>query len=354
VSQHDKLNCVTVLKSKNFVLKASPGVEGWLFDNDVTIGFSTYQTGKLFFVGLDPEKKSLSVFERNFSRCMGLCVNREGSLFVSTLYQLWRLNNIVDLGESFNGREKVYVPQVAFTTGAVSAHDIGSQNGQPIFVNTLFNCLATVSETHSFKMAWKPEFISEIVPEDRCHLNGLGMRSGKPYVVSAVSRSNHKNRWRQERQRGGVVIDVASNEVLAEGLSMPHSPRYHNNKIWLLNSGTGELGYLEKGNFIPITFCPGFLRGLSFVGDYAIVGLSLPRTSSTFQDLVLDSRLSSVGGGQCGVQIIDIRSGKTVHSLLIDGVVKELYDVITIPGSICPLLVGFETDEIERMINIQR
>ena len=39
-----------------------------------------------------------------------------------------------------------------------------------------------------------------------------------------------------------IVIDVDSSEIVCEGLSMPHSPRWYAGKLWLLNSGTGEFG----------------------------------------------------------------------------------------------------------------
>ncbi|AGF79756.1 TIGR03032 family protein [Desulfocapsa sulfexigens DSM 10523] len=344
-----------VIQSKHFVLKASFGIENWLRSHDVSLAFSTYQSGKLLFVGLDSKQQSLSVYERNFARCMGLCLNEEKNrLLTTTLYQIWQLNNVTSPGENYKGHDKVYVPQLAFTTGKVSGHDIAWYNNRPLFVNTLFNCLATTSNTHSFIPLWKPEFISELVPEDRCHLNGLAMRDGKPYVVTSISRSNSRGGWRKKenRQNGGVVIDVASNEIVAQGLSMPHSPRFYKGKIWLLNSGKGEFGYLNKSEFIQVAKCPGYLRGLTFVDNYAIVGLSRPRGSTAFQDLVLDDLLPSLGGECCGLQVIDTQSGEIVHSLIIEGVVKELYDVITIPGSICPLLVGFESDEIERMITI--
>jgi len=110
------------------------------------------------------------------------------------------------------------------------------------------------------------------------------MRDSKPAFVTAVSKSDTIDGWRDRRADGGVVIDVENNRVICEGLSMPHSPRWHDGKLWVLNAGTGELGYVEMpkgkakmGKFKPIAFCPGFLRGLSFHDGFAFVGLSRPR-----------------------------------------------------------------------------
>ena len=151
-------------------------------------------------------------------------------------------------------------------------------------------------------------------------------------------------------------MDVASNLIIAGGLSMPHSPRWHQGKLWLLNSGTGEFGHIEldTGRFVPLTFCAGYMRGLYFHGDFAIVGLSRPRHNKTFSGLALDDMLKSrKAEARCGLQIIELRTGDAVHWLRIEGVVDELYDVITLPGVQCPMALGFKSDEIRRMISIE-
>ena len=139
-----------------------------------------------------------------------------------------------------------YVPRETFVTGELDAHDVGLlADGRIVFVNTLYNCLATPSERHSFTPIWKPPFISKIVKEDRCHLNGLAMEDGVPRYVTAVSKSDTIDGWRDRRIDGGIVIDVQSGEIVIGGLSMPHSPRLYRGKLWVLNSGTGELGWVE-------------------------------------------------------------------------------------------------------------
>src|SRR3954466_1251607 len=171
------------------------------------------------------------------------------------------------------------------------------KDGRVVFVNTLYNCLAPPSERHSFAPLWKPPFISAIVKEDRCHLNGLAMAEGVPRYVTAVSRSDTIDGWRDRRASGGVVVDVQTGEIVIGGLSMPHSPRIYRDRLWLLNSGTGELGWIEPGEseatgkFHVVAFCPGFLRGLAFHGKYAFVGLSKPRYQR-FEGLALDRKLA--------------------------------------------------------------
>ena len=118
---------------------------------------------------------------------------------------------------------------------------------------------------------------------------------------------------------------------IVTGLSMPHSPRVYRDQLWLLDSGTGHFGRVNRatGKFEPLTFCPGYLRGLSFVGDYAVVGLSQCRENRTFQGLALDDNLKSHDAEtHCGLCVIDLRTGDLVHWLWLQGIVHELYDVI--------------------------
>ncbi|PSJ16716.1 TIGR03032 family protein [Nitrosomonas supralitoralis] len=327
----------------------------WLAEQKLSIALTTYQVGKLYFIGLKPDN-GLSVFERSFNRCMGLCATPNG-LYMSSLYQVWRFENVFEVGQQQDGFDRLYVPQMGYTTGDLDIHDMAvDSEGRLVFVNTLFGCLATLSETHSFKPLWQPHFISKLAAEDRCHLNGLAMKDGQPAYVTAVSQSDVVDGWREHRNHGGIVIDVERNEIVCSGLSMPHSPRWHNGKLWLLNSGTGNFGYvdLESGRFESLCFCPGYMRGLSFHGNFALVGLSKPRENKTFSGLGLDDNLKSRNAeARCGVQVIDLRSGDVVHWLRMEGVVEELYDVVALPQVRRPMALGFKTDEIRRVLSIE-
>ncbi|WP_445633201.1 TIGR03032 family protein [Nostoc sp. DSM 114161] len=342
-------------------IEASRQFTAWLYEQNLSLSFTTYQAGKLFFIGLQPNGR-LSVFERTFERCMGLYAN-DTSLYMSSLYQLWRFENIIQPGQNHQDYDAVYLPQMSYVTGDLDIHDVALsqieekvQNPQKlVFVNTLFSCLATVSETHSFVPLWQPSFISKLAAEDRCHLNGLAMQAGKPKYVTAVSQSDVSEGWREHRRNGGCVIDVESNEIILRDLSMPHSPRWYQNKLWLLNSGTGEFGFadIERGVFEPVTFCPGYLRGCTFYGNFAVVGISQPRHNKTFSGLLLDEKLQQKNvEPRCGLLVIDLRSGDLVHSLRLQGVVSELYDVVALPGVRRPMAIGFRSDEIRRMVTV--
>jgi uncharacterized protein (TIGR03032 family) len=297
----------------------------------------------------------LSLFERTFSRCMGLCADAE-ALWLTTLFQVWRLENALPRGQEQAGYDRLYVPRVAYTTGDLDAHDLAvTRTGQVVFVNTLFSCLATLSERASFVPLWRPPFVSRLAAEDRCHLNGLALADGAPAYVTLVGRSDVADGWREHRRHGGCVYDVRTNEPVCEGLSMPHSPRVHAGRIWLLEAGSGHLGFVEpgRGHFEKVAFLPGYARGLCIIGDYAVVGLSKLRRSRTFADLELGEQLSRRGAEpRCGLMIIDLRSGDAVHWLRLDGIVEELYDVAALPGVRQPMALGLQTDEIQRTITI--
>ena len=227
--------------------------------------------------------------------------------------------------------------------------------GRLVFVNTLFTCLATTDDTYNFVPLWQPPFVSKLAAEDRCHLNGLALRDGQPRYVTAVSESDVADGWRDHRNEGGIVMDVRSNEVVARGLSMPHSPRWYRDRLWLLDSGTGYFGFvdLDSGEFERVAFCPGYLRGLCFAGNYAIAGLSLPRHNRSFQGLALQDHLEEKNAEpRCGICVIDLNTGDVVHHLRVEGVVVELYDVVALPHAKRPMMLGFRNEEIHRLLSI--
>jgi uncharacterized protein (TIGR03032 family) len=336
---------VTFSCSRHFV--------SWLHDRNVTLAVSTYQTNRLFLLGLKPDGK-LAAFERLFERAMGVCPTSTG-FYLATRYQIWRFENCLAEGQLHNGHDAVFVPRTAHTTGDLDAHDLAvDRGGRLLFVNTLYSCLATVSGQHSFEPIWKPPFVSRLAPEDRCHLNGLALRDGEPRYLTAISRSDVPAGWRKRRGDGGCALDMMSDAPIATSLSMPHSPRFWQDRLWLLNSGTGEFGFvdLDNGSFQAICFCPGYLRGLAFTGGYAIVGLSRPRENRLFTDLALDSNLARRDAQSiCGLMVINIQNGNIEHWCEFEGVVTELYDVQVLPGFRRSMLLGFRTDEIRRLIS---
>jgi len=345
-----------------FTLTTSRQFPSWLAETGASLALTTYQSGKVILVGSNKATKRLSVFERTLERPMGLAFDGKQRLAIATIVQITVFADAARTGDggrtaTAEGYDAVFVPQFASYTADIDAHDLAfAANGELIFANTLFSCLAATSLTHSFKPLWRPPFISRLAPEDRCHLNGLAMRDGLPAYVTCVSETDIADGWRDNRAGGGVVVDVASNEIVCRGFAMPHSPRLHDGKLWVLNSGAGEIGTVDlaKGRFEPVAFCPGYLRGLSFIGPYALVGLSEPRENRTFAGLPLQDRLVAENvAPRCGVYVVDTRTGNVVHWLRIEGVVNELYDVLALPGIARPSMIGFRSQEIRRVVSVE-
>lgn len=326
----------------------------WLQQNNASILASTYQSGLLFFIGVRDDG-TLSCVNRPVARCMGLAA-AANTFWAGTLFQVWRFENSLAAGQTHDGFDGYFIPRVAWTTGDIDIHDLAiDAAGRPLFVSTAYSCVATVDERYSFRPVWKPSFISRLVPEDRCHLNGLAMVDGTATYATCVSRSDVANGWRDFRDNGGLLLHIPSNEIVASGLSMPHSPRWYRGRLWLHNSGTGEFGWvdLDNGCFVPVAFCPGYLRGLSFINDYAVVGLSLGREGSP-GTLPLHATLQSRGAApRCALQVIEINKGEIQHEFRIlgDGV-REFYDTAVLPGVRVPGTVSFMGEDLLKHITI--
>ena len=223
---------------------ASRYFPAWLQDQNASLVGTAYEGGMMFFIGAKADG-GLSCVERAIARPTGLAVH-DNALWVGTIFQIWRFQNTVAPGEEYLGFDGFYVPRVAWSTGHIDVHDIGTDRaGRPVFVNTWYSCLATVDDEESFRPLWRPKFISALRHEDRCHLNGLAMVDGEPGYVTCIAASDEPEGWRELRKDGGQVIHVPSGETVCGGLSMPHSPRWYRGKLWLHNSGTGEFGHMD-------------------------------------------------------------------------------------------------------------
>lgn len=338
-----------------YQVEASPGFAGWLREQDMALSITTYQIGKVFLVGAD-DAEHLNVAERTFERCLGIC-SFGTTVHLAGLNAVYRFENVIPPGQNLEGYDAVYVPQVAWYTGDVFAHDIATlPGGRPVFVNTLFSCLATVDEASSFRPVWQPRFVTQLAPQDRCHLNGLAMdgNTGHPAYMTAAAPTDTPRGWSEQRVGNGIALDIASGEVACHGLTMPHSPRLYDGRLYLLNAGTGELGVVDlaSGRFHPLVFLPGFARGLALHRGYALVGLSLPRSNEAFAGLPLDDRLKAENQPpQCAVVVVDLASGRILHWMRLGGVVRELYDIAILPGARRPMLIGLAQSQFNRLVS---
>lgn len=336
-------------------ISVSRGFSAWLARTRCSLAFTSYQTGQLFLVGRMADGR-VSFHQQNYVRAMGVHASAQ-RLYLGSLFQIWRLENVLAPHERANGQfDRLYVPRNAQTTGDVDVHELGvDRSGRVIFVNTKYSCLATMSLTHGFRPLWKPPFISRLAAEDRCHLNGMAMEEGAPAYLTAVSRSDVANGWRDRRHEGGVLVDVRNDRIVTDQLSMPHSPRVASDGVWLLDSGRGMLARVDprSGAKHDLAFCPGFLRGLALHNGYAVATVSLPRDGA-FSGLALQDELAKRDSEPwCGVCIVDLRTGDMVEWIRLSGAIRELFDVAVIPDVACPMALGVSSPDIQSLVSFE-
>lgn len=335
-------------------VSCSRGFVPWLEEARASLAFTAQKAGKLYFVGLN-ENRTLAIFERSFAKAKAL-VGTADTLFLATQYQLWRFDNVLAPEQEAEGYDRLYLPQVAYTTGDLDIQEIAvDPSERPIFVNTLFNCVAVASDRYSFLPLWRPPFVTDLSAGDRCHLTGFALQDGALAYVTSASRSDEPEGWRDDLWDGGCLLDATSGEVAVADLSLPHAPRFYRDRLWLLDSGSGHLGFvdLENGSFEPVALCPGYLRGLAFHGDYAIVGMSQKRDGVPFHGLRLGANLTErEAHPQCAVAIVDIEKGELVHWMRLTGSVTEISGVAVLPDVRRPAAIGLLTDEVCRVISV--
>ncbi len=310
----------------------------------VTLLVTTYQAGKLVVVRPDAENPSVvNTHFRGFNKPMGLAVGNQ-RLAIGTTQEIIEFRNVPAAAprlEPAGKHDACFLPRRLHVTGDIQIHEMVYRGNELWFANTAFSCLCTYDDDHSFVPRWRPSFVTELAPEDRCHLNGLGLVDGKPRWVTALGETNTAGGWRENKKDGGVLIDLDSDQIVARGLSMPHSPRWYADRLWLLESGTGSLGPVDlaRGRYESMVELPGFTRGLDFAGNLAFVGLSQVRETATFSGIPITERLDQ-SARTCGVWAIDLSSGNVVAFVKFEEAVQEIFAVSLLTGCRFPDLVN--------------
>jgi uncharacterized protein (TIGR03032 family) len=297
----------------------------------ISLAVSTYQAGKVILVRSDGG--GINTHFRDFNKPMGLAVDGQ-RLTVGGQNTVWYYRNMPAVAPKLappGKHDAAYLPRQVHVTGDIDIHELAWGKDDLWIVNTRFCCLCTLDPDHSFTPRWRPHFVSGLAPEDRCHLNGLAMVDGKPTYVTALGQTDTAGGWRANKRSGGVLMDVARNEVLLAGLSMPHSPRLWAGRLWLLESGQGSLAYADLPNrtWHTVATLPGFTRGIDFAGPLAFIGLSQVRESAVFSGIPLAERLEE---RICGVWVVNVETGETVAFLRFEMGVQEIFAVQIVPA----------------------
>jgi uncharacterized protein (TIGR03032 family) len=310
---------------------------------------STYQAGKLVIVRADDD--TLNTHFRLFQKPMGIAANQQViALGASSL--IWEFRNVPAATTRLpqaGKHDSCYIPRKIHVTGDIDIHEMAWGQSDLWFVNTRFSCLCTLDADHSFVPRWRPPFVSAYAPEDRCHLNGLDLVNGVPKYVTALGQTDTPSGWREHKARGGVLIDVETNQIIYEGLSMPHSPRWYQGQLWVLESGEGSLVTInpDTGEKTTVAVLEGFTRGLDFFGPLAFIGLSQVRETAVFSDIPITERLQE---RICGVWVVHIETGQTVAFLRFEDAVQEIFAVNLLPGILFPEVVDSDA-ELQNLIS---
>jgi len=322
---------------------APSSFQTWLAQSGGSLAVSTYQAGKVAMIGWDG--RQITLLMREFEKPMGMATagNR---LALATRNDVWVMANAPLLAHDYfqdqPGRyDALYLPRATYHTGDLNTHDLAFDDDGLLLIASRFSCLARLSYDHSFAPIWKPRFITDLVPEDRCHLNGLAMRDGKARYVTALGTTDAAGAWREEKATGGVLIDIETDEIVLGGMAMPHSPRWHNDQLWVLNSGAGQLLLVDPSSGQSNVVCelPAYLRGLCFVDHYALIGMSKIREKHIFGGLPVQQRYEHL---LCGVAVVDTRSGQQVGMFEYTSGCEEVFEIRFLPGVHRPMILNLE------------
>lgn len=336
-----------------FSCSYTPEVAELLAALNCTLALSTYQAGKVIFLS-STDGEHLHQLPRTFEVPMGLAY-QDRRLAVATKHEIVVLVNDPRLAEGYPNKpawyDALFTPRLAHYCGAVDTHDLLWTPQGLIGVNTLFSCLFRLDDFYSFAPIWTPPFISELTPDDRCHLNGMAAVDGVPRYVTAFGTTDTRQGWRPDKLTGGILMDITTNEILMRDLPMPHTPRVYDGELYLLLSASGEIvrADLETGEYDVINRVPGFVRGMDRYGDYLFVGSSHLRKSHTFGDLPL----AQAGATFCGIMIFHLPTGAMIGQIKYVNSCNEIYDLLIMPNMRRPNILNNMTPVFRRALALQ-
>lgn len=291
----------------------------------------------LVLVGLSPQG-NLSVEHRVIPHAWALAYEH-GRLAVSNLREIIVYGNSPRLASSHPERpghfDAFFTPQATFFTGDCSVHDMVITPRGLVVANTRFSSVCLIDGQYNFNPIWHPSFISAQMPEDRCHLNGLAVADNQVRYVTAFGAFDKKEGWRTRQGDQGVLVDVVQDSILLGNLSMPHSPRLFDGRLFVLESGFGAVLEIDPntGKKRCLANFPGLTRGLCADQEVLFVGISQRRPSKNDWALPIDNPdVPTIAG----VAAIDMNTGKVLGMMRIANSAREVFDVKLLPNITCP------------------
>lgn len=322
----------------------TPNIPELLLGLNCSIAISTYQTGKVVIFSAKDQNQLIQL-PRTFPKPMGMA-KKDHQWAIATLDSVVMTGNAPGLASKYpanpNTYDSLFIPRASYYTGPLDMHDIQFSSQGLLGVNTLFSSICKINDEFSFDPIWQPKWITELKPEDRCHLNGLAIApdTNEPTYISALGQGNTARSWKDGMLSGGVLIDVASKEVVVSELAVPHTPRIYEDGVWMLLSATGELVKVDvdSGKYEVVTQLNGFARGMDRIGDYLFIATSKLRpNSSLFKEAPVAQRSVS-----CGITVVYIPTGKPCGHITYHTSVEELYDVVVLENTKRPNILNLE------------
>ena len=329
-----------------FQLTCTPAVPELLGHLECTLAVSTYQAGKLVFIGAQSDERLIQL-PRTFARPMAIGVRGdELAISTTTTVELFVADDRMAPAypRQTNTYDTMYLPRRTWRTGHIDAHGLNwDADGNLWVVNTRFGCLAKLSDGYSFEPVWRPPFVSDVVPEDRCHLNGVAFQDDQPKFATCLSVTNEKAGWRANLPNDGVLLDVPTSETILTGLAMPHTPTLVNGTLYVLLSATGDLARVDvaSGKLDVVQRVGGFVRGMDYYRSHLFIAYSkLRKNSSTFRDLPIADTAN-----EAGIAIVHEPTGTLVGRIQYLQSVDEIFDVKVLGGRKRPGIVGLDRAE---------
>ena len=341
--------------STSFEITYTKNLPKFLFENSFSILITTYQAGKLIIIGSSDGEEIYQTLV-SLKKPMGIALQGH-KMAVACFDELRFFSSNENIHEVINksnegSYDQGFAQRATYFTGNLDIHDIEFGDGILWGVNTIMSCIGIYDINYSFRPKWKPKFISDIIPEDRCHLNGMAMENNIPKYVTALGKSDTKQGWRKDKMNAGILMSVPEGEILLEGLSMPHSPRFVEGKLYFLESGRATLNCFDpKNKNVEVIYdfnC--FVRGMDIIGNAAVIGKSKIRaTNKDFNDLNISE--NSLNGG---VILFDLNEKSIIGEIEYNNTVEEIYDVKVMENVRNPAILTGEFELNQDIITLPR
>ena len=338
-----------------FSCQYTPQLPQLLMHLNCSIAISTYQAGKVVFISAKDENNLIQL-PRNFEKAMGIAEDHQkDKIAIACKDEIIVFRNSKDLAKFYpnapNKYDALYLPRNTFHTGAIDIHDLNfGSSGDLYAVNTLFSSIVKIDDNYNFTPFWTPPFIDKVTAEDRCHLNGMAMKNGRPKYATAFNNGNKPQSWRDKVTSSGIIMDIERNIIINEGLAMPHTPRIFNNELYVLLSANGELAKIntDNGTHEVIIKINGFVRGMSLHKDYLFIGISkLRKNSSTFSKLPFAEKAN-----EAGLVVVHLPTKSIAGKLTYLTSLDEIYDVHVLADKIRPNILNTLTDDHKKGLMI--